>query len=62
VLHPPVGQEELAGALQHARLVTLRSPHGHDAFLIEGEAVNALVKGFRATLAARDGREVPWVA
>jgi homoserine O-acetyltransferase len=53
VLYPPVEQQELAAALPHARLVTLSSPHGHDAFLIEGEAVNALVKDFRATLAAR---------
>ena len=47
VLYPPVEQEELAAALPDARLVTLRSPHGHDAFLIEGEAVGALVKDFR---------------
>lgn len=47
VLYPPVEQQELAAALPDARLATLASPHGHDAFLIEGEAVNALVAGFR---------------
>ncbi len=66
VLYPPVEQEELAAALPDSRLVTLRSPHGHDAFLIEGEALGALVKNFRATLAERGapgGREeTSWVA
>jgi homoserine O-acetyltransferase len=47
VLYPPVEQEELAAALPGGRLATLVSPHGHDAFLIEGEAVNAVVARFR---------------
>jgi homoserine O-acetyltransferase len=59
VLYPPLEQQELAAALPQARLVTLRSPHGHDAFLIEGEAVNALVRGFRDELRDRDGRAQP---
>lgn len=54
VLYPPVEQAELAAALRDARLVTLRSPHGHDAFLIEAEAVNALVREFRAELSAHE--------
>jgi homoserine O-acetyltransferase len=66
VLYPPVEQEELAAALPDARLVTLHSPHGHDAFLIEGEAVNALVRDFREAIAVREaagGREeTSWVA
>ncbi len=56
VLYPPVEQEELAAALPGARLATLASPHGHDAFLIEGEAMNALVRGFREGLETRQGR------
>ncbi len=40
VLYPPLEQQELAAALPNGRLATLRSPHGHDAFLIEAEAVN----------------------
>jgi homoserine O-acetyltransferase len=52
VLYPPVEQQELAAALPGARLVSLRSPHGHDAFLIEGEAMNALVAEWRRTLPA----------
>ena len=63
VLYPPVEQEELAAALPAGRLATLRSPHGHDAFLIEGEAMNELVKGFRVGHESGDGRgEETWVA
>lgn len=63
VLYPPVEQAELAAALPAGRLATLASPHGHDAFLIEGEAVNALVARFRKDLET-GGRheEATWVA
>ena len=57
VLYPPVEQEELKAELPGGRLATLASPHGHDAFLIEGEAVNALVRGFRKDVESRQGRE-----
>jgi homoserine O-acetyltransferase len=61
VLYPPVEQEELAAALPAGTLATLRSPHGHDAFLIEGEATNALVARFREGI--EGGREErTWVA
>ena len=57
VLYPPVEQEELAAALPAGRLARLVSPHGHDAFLIEGEATNALVAEFRARRPAEhDGK------
>jgi homoserine O-acetyltransferase len=56
VLYPPVEQEVLAAALPGGRLATLASPHGHDAFLIEGEAVNALVRRFRNDLESRPVR------
>jgi homoserine O-acetyltransferase len=59
VLYPAVEQEELAAALPAGRLVTLVSPHGHDAFLIEAEATNALVAEFRARAATERGRYVP---
>jgi homoserine O-acetyltransferase len=63
VLYPPVEQEELAAALPDGRLATLRSPHGHDAFLIEGEATNALVTRFRKGVESGKGREEgTWVA
>ncbi len=63
VLYPPVEQEELAAALPAGRLATLASPHGHDAFLIEGEAVNALVARFRRELESGDSHEEgTWVA
>jgi homoserine O-acetyltransferase len=57
VLYPPVEQEELAAGLPLGRLATLRSPHGHDAFLIEAAAVNALVAEFRKEASAPSGRE-----
>jgi homoserine O-acetyltransferase len=61
VLYPPVEQEELAAALPGGRLVTLHSPHGHDAFLIEGEETGALVARFRRGI--EDGNEEgAWVA
>ena len=53
VLYPPLEQAELAAALPSAELHTLSSPHGHDAFLIEGEAVGRLVADFSASIDAR---------
>lgn len=35
VLYPPEEQRELSALLGNARLATIESPHGHDAFLIE---------------------------
>lgn len=52
VLYPPEELEELAAVAPGAELAVLSSPHGHDAFLIEAEAVDQLVLGFRARLAA----------
>jgi homoserine O-acetyltransferase len=43
VLYPLAEQDELAGHLPNADLQVLASPHGHDAFLIEQEALNALI-------------------
>ncbi len=48
VLYPPEEQIELAAGLGAARLRWIRSPHGHDAFLIEGGQVNELVSEFRS--------------
>jgi homoserine O-acetyltransferase len=63
VLYPPVEQEALADALPLGRLATLRSPHGHDAFLIEGDAVDALLRRFRAEAEGGRGLEDgTWVA
>jgi homoserine O-acetyltransferase len=50
VLYPPEEPRELAAGLGNARLGWLRSPHGHDAFLIETEALNRLLVDFRASL------------
>ena len=47
VLYPPSEQEELASLIPNATLQTIHSPHGHDAFLIEGRALDDLVLDFR---------------
>lgn len=49
-LYPPEEQWELAERLPHGRLAWLPSPHGHDAFLIEIDALARLVIDFRRTL------------
>lgn len=48
VLYPLEEQLELATLLPRAEFVELASAHGHDAFLIEQEAVNRIVAEFRA--------------
>ena len=48
VLYPPAELEELAELLPDASLATLRSLHGHDAFLIAGDEVDAIVRAFLA--------------
>lgn len=48
VLYPLAEQEELAEHLPNATLEVLASPHGHDAFLIELEALNELIVKWRS--------------
>ncbi|NTW49806.1 MAG: homoserine O-acetyltransferase [Chlorobiales bacterium] len=47
VLYPQEEQEELARFMPNARLDYLYSPHGHDAFLIEMEALDRKIIAFR---------------
>ncbi|HEY9621416.1 MAG TPA: homoserine O-acetyltransferase [Crinalium sp.] len=47
VLYPPVEQQELASLMPNAQLAWLNSTHGHDAFLIDMDALNHLVLRFR---------------
>jgi homoserine O-acetyltransferase/O-succinyltransferase len=56
VLYPPEEVGELARRLPHATLELLSSPHGHDAFLTEGEVVATLVARFRAGLSVAPRR------
>ena len=44
MLYPVAEQKELAALLKNARYVELVSDNGHDAFLIEFEAIQSLVK------------------
>ena len=53
VLYPRAEQEELAAAIPNATLRSVHAPQGHDAFLIEGAAVNELVREFRVEALAK---------
>ena len=59
VLYPLAEQEELAAHLPQARLEVLASPHGHDAFLIEQQALGALVRAWLADLSTTPAFLVP---
>ncbi len=50
LLYPPEEQIRLASRLPGSDLVWLESQHGHDAFLIEIEALNALIGSYRTRL------------
>lgn len=47
VLYPLAEQRELVDHLPNARLAILEASHGHDAFLIELETMNDLVRSWR---------------
>lgn len=47
LLYPLTEQQELATHLPYAELSVLHSPHGHDAFLIETEQLDATLQAFR---------------
>ncbi len=51
VLYPESEQRALAAGLPDAHYVTIRSPHGHDAFLIEFPQVAAHVRRFLEEIA-----------
>ena len=53
VLYPLAEQEKLAAHLPNARLEVLTSPDGHDAFLIELEALDALLRTWLAKQAGQ---------
>ncbi len=55
VLFEPEEQQELARLLPRAELVTLSSDHGHDAFLVDAEAVNETIVEFRRVAGQRAG-------
>ncbi len=50
VLYPLPEQHELAEYLPQATLKVLSAPHGHDSFLIELDALNEMVEGWRAAV------------
>jgi homoserine O-acetyltransferase len=58
LLYPPVEQEELAKYIPNSELFWLRSPHGHDAFLMDGDmdALNDLLVTFENGWEMGNGR------
>jgi len=46
VLYPPAEQREIAASIPRATYAEIASPHGHDAFLIEFDQMNALLGNF----------------
>jgi homoserine O-acetyltransferase len=53
VLYPAAEVKALADALPRGEYGELRAPQGHDAFLIETEALTALIRPFRERVANR---------
>jgi homoserine O-acetyltransferase len=53
ILYPSVEQQELATLIPNSELVWLESPHGHDAFLMDMEALNAILVPFRERFQAQ---------
>jgi homoserine O-acetyltransferase len=51
-LYPPAEQNEIAELTPLGELAWLRSPHGHDAFLIETADLDEQIRGFRERAAA----------
>lgn len=56
LLYPPAEQQELAFGIPGAKLAWIRSPHGHDSFLIETEQLNQSVTVFRENQARQQPR------
>lgn len=54
ILYPLDEQRELARFMPRARLAVLESEHGHDAFLIEQDAMNAIVQEWRREVIDRE--------
>jgi homoserine O-acetyltransferase len=58
ILYPPVEQQELARLIPHATFAWLDSPHGHDAFLMDMDALNQIVRQFRQNLPRSEFQDV----
>ena len=57
VLYPLEEQKELATHIPNATLEVLRAPHGHDAFLIEQDALARKIRSFLADRVPRSAAE-----
>jgi homoserine O-acetyltransferase len=46
ILYPAAEQQEIASSIPRGKYVEINSPHGHDAFLIEFETLNGILREF----------------
>ncbi|ACY47824.1 homoserine O-acetyltransferase MetX [Rhodothermus marinus] len=60
VLYPLAEQEELATHLPNASLYVLHSPHGHDAFLIETQTLNEVLREWISANVPVQAAPSPW--
>jgi len=60
VLYPLAEQEELATHLPNASLYVLHSPHGHDAFLIETQTLNEVLRKWISANVPVQAAPSPW--
>jgi homoserine O-acetyltransferase len=54
ILYPVVEQQELANLIPKAELVFLESHHGHDAFLMDMDALNHLLLTFQSQIISKN--------
>ena len=57
-LYPAAELAALAAGAPRGELEQLRSPHGHDAFLVDQRVVESIVRGFRERLTRREREPV----
>ena len=55
LLYPPAESRQLAAALPRGRYAELASPFGHDAFLVDGDALDALLRPWLRDAGFLDG-------
>ncbi len=53
ILYPVEEQKEIAALIPAARYEEIDSPHGHDAFLIEFDKLNRIIRGFLSEVESR---------
>lgn len=57
ILYPVDEQKEIAALIPGARYEEIDSPHGHDAFLIEFNRLNELIRDFLSDAESKEGQQ-----